>query len=460
MGLAYPDWAAAGLLSAGSLLSRGKHGFARACVFALLLAALKLRFAPLGAGLVVAAALEKTRKGRTVLLLEAVALLAAILAVDHLLLGGRFFWARYGNFDSLRVIYYRTLGTIPTIVSAPFWMLFDSEAGLIWRAPWLLLAPAGYAALRRRAPFLCRSLLLATSLYLATMIVWLPDSWHSMPTPSGRLFVPILPMLAACAAFSGRGGRLLVALSVLPAALAYSMPLLRFNSLDGTDRLFQYLDPSLAGAFPSMVRPDALVAAAWACAAIAFTLLVYRDRQKGAACLAAICLVGAGSLAHRLGRFAWEAEDLPPDYRIGCSLYPTGSDPVERMGWLGSPERLLRLSSREDAVILPIPEDRESIEVEITLRAFSSGPPMGLEILCGPADTSVTVPSLMAPVPGWLESVRGEGIAMPPEPGTAAETRIGLRIPAGGQRMVALRCVPPVPAGPLDGIYLDRIEIR
>lgn len=464
LGLAYPDWTAAGLICAGALLSRGRRGLAWAFAAAIVLAALKLRFAPAGAGLVLAAILERNRSERTRLFAGAAAVLVLLLAADYLLLGGRFFWVRYGNIASLQVVLFRSWASAGSVLLAPFWTLFDSEAGLLWRAPWLLLAPAGMAALRQRVPATYRSLMLASILYAASIFIWMPDFWHGMPTPSGRLFVPLLPLFVSGAAFSGRGNRLLLALSAFPAALAFSMPLVRFNSMDGTDRLLQELGstfgPSLARVFPSWVRPDPAIAAAWAVAAIVFLWMIYVRRQKAAACFAALCLIGAGYIAPRLAEFSWEAEDLPSDNRIGCSLYPESSDPLERIGWPGSLERLLRLSGEDDAILLPMPSGRDSIELEITLRGFSSGAPAGLEVLCGSVDTIVSLPTGLVPLPDWLASIRGRSAERAMEPGNIRDSTVVLRFPAGGGRILALRNARPVPSGPLDGLYIDRIEIH
>ena len=461
-GLAYPDMTAAGLLAAGALLSRGRNGFVAACAVTLLLAALKLRFAPAGVGLMVSTVLERSRRGRLMLSAGAVLLLAAVLSADHFLLGGRLFWLRYGNVEALRLISYRTFDSLPSMAAAPFWMLFDSEAGLVWRAPWVLLAPAGYAAFRARAPQVSRSLLLASVLYIVTILLWLPDTWHSMPTASGRLFVPLLPLLAACAAFAGRGGRPLLLLSAMPSAFALSMPILRFNLFDGIDRVFDQLGPSLAqtlaGAFPAMLRPDALQAVCWAASGAVLIILAYGGRRTATVGFAAACLVAAGALAPRLRPLSWEAESLPPDYRLGCSQYPGSVDPTERMAWPGSQEPLLRLSTEDDAVLLPVPPGRDSIRVEVSIRAVSDGDPARMEIICGAADTSIAVPARLAPVPGWLTAVRHGRIQRREVPEAVAETTLVVRLPARGM-LLALRCGRPLPTGPLEGIYLDRIRI-
>jgi hypothetical protein len=464
LGLAYADWTAVGLICLGALASRGRSGLVWSCLFALALAALKLRYAAAGAGLVLAAVLERPRKQRALLFAGAAAVALAVLAADYLVLGGRFFWIRYGNMATLVVLFHRTFSSAGQIILAPFWALIDSEAGLLWRAPWIILVPAGYSALRNKAPGLSRSLLLASVLYAVSLFLWMPDFWHSMPTPSGRTLLPILPFAVACAAFSGRRGRLLLVLSAVPAAAAFGMPLLRFNAMDGCDRLFSELGPAIgpavAGVFPSVVRPDTVVVIAWTLAASAFAALLYSGRERAAAGFAALCITAAFAIAPRLSRWSWEAEDLPSDYRIGCALYPESGDPLERFGWPGSVERLLRLSDERDAVLLPVPAGTESVEVSLTLRAMSTGAPVGVEVLSGRADTVCLVSTRLAPLPAWLSRLKGRQQERSLEPGNLTDTTLVFRLPSGGAGMVAIRLARPSPGGPLDGLYLDRIEVR
>lgn len=464
LGLAYPDWAAAGLVAAGALAAGKRRRIAVSLILALALTALKTRYAPAGAGLVAAAVLSSGRKKLVPAVLLTVAAVTAVLVADRFALGGRLFWIRYGNLEFLRTLLYRTAAEAGMMISAPFWALFDSEAGLLWRAPWLLVVPAGAAAFRRRAPEAFRALAWASALYTIALFVWLPDFWHSSPTPTGRLFVPLIPFLVGCAAFAARGSRPVLALSAVATALSMAIPAVRFNHMDGTDVFISMVarlgGPGLQAALPSSVRPDALVALAWLGVAAAAFVLVHRRNGRAVAYLLAAAFMAASFASRAMTAGVYEAEDLAADFRIGCGLYPESDDPMLRNAWTDSRERLLRLSNGMDAVILPVPATDAWGTASITLRGDPSGD-FGLRITCGSVDTLVHPLAVPAPLPPWVGEVRGGRVVRRVAAGDLLEETVEVELEPGPGRTLLLRADgPPFATDPDQGIFLDRIVLR
>jgi hypothetical protein len=382
-------------------------------------------------------------------------LAALALAADRLVPGGGFFWARYGNVEFLRTLVHGTAARAGDILLMPAWMLLDQEAGLLWRAPWLAAAIAGLPALAgERGP--SRALLVSGILYAAGIAVWTPMDWHSMPTPTGRLLIPLLP-LAAVAASRTRMPRPLLAVSAVMAAVSLALPMSRFNHLDGRDALLDMFSSCLphdaALWLPSMVRPDHAVLAAWAGLTAALVLLSSRRTVIPGALL----LAGAASVlcarAVSLGG-VYEAEDLGPERRIGCTLYPELPDPGLRLGWRRSPERLLMLSDPGDAVVLTSPGGGR-VEVSARLSAMPGGAPALLRMeYCGEA-REFAVESRVLPVPEWIGEVRrGGGRSREADPGVLSDTLV----------TAVFEDAPPGPlvirrGGGSGVLYLDRIEV-
>lgn len=460
-GLAYADWAAAALVAAGALGAGGRRPLLTAVATAAALAALKLRFAPLGAGLVIAALACRKGMGPARTALAVIALAGAALAADRFLLGGRLFWVRYGNAEFLTVLWYRTLSAGGDLLLLPVDALVDQEAGLLWRAPWLIAAVPGAVALARAKTPAGRALLLSGALYLAGLVLWTPTEWHSMPTPAGRFFIALMPM-AATAACSKGIPRPLMVFSICASAMYIAVPGLRFNHMDGCDAFFDTfgrdLPRNMCLAFPSMVRPVAIVTAAWLAFWALLSILLLGRRNGAALVLAALAVPSAAAIeASTHGVF--EAEDLSPDYRIGCSLYPLSQDPPERAAWPGSRQRLLRLGDAGDAVILPVePGAGDSIRVELSLRGFTSGPDTPvMRARLGGWCSQFGVETAQLPLPEWLGHVRG-GDAPPPSPGNARDTLIVLGIPfEGGSGVLVLSPAGSYPPG--EGVFLDRARI-
>ncbi len=463
-GLAYPDFAAAGLVALGAILS-SKGRFVPVLLCALALALLKLRFAAAGAGLAAAALATMSRRRRLAWVAAAALLFAGILLADRVVLGGRVFWLRYGSVESLAVLWHRTLASVPDILMAPLWMLMDQEAGLLWRAPWLVPAVFGLARSLRRSA-LARPLLLSSAAYIAVLVLWQPQDWHACPTPWGRPFMPLVPLFAlgmAHALSSGRGGGFF-ALSALLSGACFLLPDLRFNYLDGTDRILEWVSGprwgSACSLFPSMLRPDAAVTAFWAAAWALSALLYGRGREGAALVVLPLALVLIASLQPAVPT-AWEAEDLPPSSRVGCSLFPSSPDPRERMAFEGSREIMLRLSNPGDAVLLPAPPGEGGVfELELRLRALTLGGPLGLSASSGACRVCMLLSTGMREPPAWVRAVRRGETGRNPEPGNLRDTTVVVTLSASPGEVICISPSNPLPLRDPEGIYLDRIEVR
>ena len=461
-GLAYPDWAAACLIAAGALAAGGRRPLAATAVIAAALALLKIRYAPAGAGLLIAVLIGRKHRGLLATTVAVAAGVALFLLVDLLVLRGGIFWVRYGNVQFLGTLFYRTTSCWRDIAAFPVNALLDQEAGLLWRAPWLLVAFAGLPSLVRERDGAALPLLLSGILYLAGLALWTPLEWHSMPTPCGRFFVPLLP-LAACAASRARFPRALLWASIAASSLYIAMPELRFNFLDGRDAFFEAFGDALPRnaplAFPSMVRPIIAVTAAWAAVWAAVFLLARRGKGRTALALAAAAIPAAILSTGAFDGF-YEAEDLGPDYRIGCLPYPEARDPRERLGWYGSSERLLRLAPSGDAVLIPVVAgEGDTTRVEIALRAHSTGgePPV-IRATLGGLSSSIVLETRPAEAPLWIRRLKGDDWLPPPGPGTVLDTLVSMDIQDGGGPGVLIlsSCGEDRPN---EGVFLDWIRV-
>jgi hypothetical protein len=306
--------------------------------------------------------------------------------------------------------------------------------------------------------------MLASAAYLAALLLWQQMEWHSMPTPWGRSFVLLLPLLApaAAAAFEQGRGRPLAALSLIVSSAVVAWPGTRFNHLDGADSLITALGP-IAGpglplSFPSMVRPVPAVTLLWTLAWTAAAFLVVRGRNRYAAAVGLTAIAAAAASSPAIPRH-WEAEDLSSDYRIGCSLYPESPDPRERMFWDGSQERMLRLSEPGDMIVLPVPGDPSGmVTVAVTARAMPEGGVLGLEVATGDTSVVLGVVSRQIPPPEWIRSVRGGRIERESHPGILTDTLLAARLECTGGSVCIRPSEPMAPPG-RGGIYIDCIEV-
>ncbi|MBN1434006.1 hypothetical protein JW921_04550 [Candidatus Fermentibacterales bacterium] len=481
LGMAYPGWAATLLLAGGVWLGwQRRLSLPLLFVICVLMAALKIRFAPLALGLGLLWLLDRG-SGRLRMLFACVGLLLLVLLVDRFLLGGRFVWARYLNAGTVRVIVYRTLDPrwLAWIALAPLGLILDAEQGLLFRAPWILLAPVGLFLQWRKDRRLALWLLVPAALYVLSIVVWLPREWHGAPTPAGRLLVPLVPLLIVTGARSlesGRG-RALIALSVLISSLNLLFPGLRLNHADGSDVLVGMIEESTGLHYtrllPSVVRPQASCLILWSVACAAALIAVCRKRRDLAALsLAGAALIGVGASARQT---SLEAEDATGSQRFGGELFPASPDPFVRTLWFGSPERLLRLSDPLDRLILP--QDMlagGSGSLRVRAVSYSPDPDVrwGLSIDDGDSSRVVFFRSEPLPPPSWAVWVRaGRGdrrdlAGAYAGPGNLRDTLISLSFDPGAERLVISAVSDPGPGSrtgspdPEEGIYLDRLDVR
>ena len=350
LGLAMTGWLALGLFTLGVLLPSGKLWSSVRFLIALFLVAVKMRYAGLAVGIVIVEYVSiPTGKGKWLL----PALVATggilILVIDRFLLGGVLFWLRYGNIEALRLIWVNLFHYPLETLSHAGWSLFDPEAGLVMRAPWVLAAIPGLVLFRRRSPLVFRRLFIPSIVYWAFLIVWSGSGWHGLPAPVGRMFLPMLPLLACglSCAWEERGTRMLVAISMAVTGLVTVIPNLRYNYADGTDTLLTTLG-SVSGI--SMVRdhPWQLLIPV-----LLISALLLVPRRSGGRTLMTLTAVLAGALLLVSVDGVLEAEDLPPGVVQGAQLYPAGSDPLERYFWLESRERMLVLGEPGQSILLP-----------------------------------------------------------------------------------------------------------
>ncbi len=462
LGTLYPGWVAAGLLCLGVWggLRGGRAGGWALAIAILLMPLLKLRFAPLSLGLFAALLTYSRPRRRKWLLLAAAAGAVGALAADRVLLGGSLFWIRYGNFGALLALLHRTGAAAAHIAGAPLAALVDAEVGLIPRAPWVVAGLAGLAALWRRRRRAALWLGLPSALYVVVLFVWLPRTWHSMPTPAGRMMLPVVPLLAASAwqiLRAGGGRRLLVFLSLGAAGAYVAAPELRFNLADGTDALLSALvgAEAAAGALPSIIRPAALhlAAAAMATAALVWAAASAPRRLPAALLISAGLVAAAGGVAAE-GR---EAEDLGPEMRRGCSLYPSSPDPFLRYFWFGGQQRMLRMGHRRDLLMLPVPPGADTVRVTLTARAMAEeGVPV--VVACGGDTRRLLLRSGFQEAPDWVRGVRRRReLRVARQPGNLRDTVVTAVLPATGDSVyVGIERSPDSPGG----LYLDRVLVE
>jgi hypothetical protein len=462
LGTLYPGLAAVGLLCLGVWggLRGGRAGAWALAAAVLLLPLLKLRFAALSVGLFAALLVYSGPGRRKWLLLAAGALVAAVLAADWVVLGGRFFWIRYGNLNALLYLLHRTTAEAGAVVAAPLAALVDAEVGLVPRAPWVLAGLAGLPALWRRRRRVALWLGLPAAAYLVVLFLWLPRTWHSMPTPAGRMMVPLLPLLAAAAwqlLDRGGGRRVLVVASLAVAGAYVASPGLRFNLADGTDALLTALmgPRAAAAALPSLIRPNTvhMAAAGLSLLALLWVTATRFGRLPPVLLISAAVVSGVGTVSQG----GLEAEDLGPEVRRGCRLYPFSPDPLERYFWFGGQQRLLRMGHPRDRLTFGVPGGADSVRVAITAGAMADdGVPV--VVACGSDTARLSIGTELLPPPAWVRRIRRRRrLQVSREPGNLADTVVRVTLPAGADSVsvgIQRRFSPP------EGLYLDRVRVE
>lgn len=462
LGLVYPGWLAVGVFISGVyMFLRGRRSIwilAAAGVLVLI----KIRFAGLSLGLLLALVLEYRGRKRAAIAFILLSAAVAGLLFDLVLLGGRVFWVRYGNVEFLRTILVQPLYRSSHLLLALSSTLLDIESGLLWKAPWVLAGLAGLPALRRERRDLFRWLGLPALLYLLMLVYWTGMNWSGMPTPSGRMLLPLLPLLLASLGMVMKraGVRVLVWVSMAAGAVYYCHPLLRMNHADGTDALASILAGpagSLTRWVPSAVRFSLPVFLFWAAlSAVVVWMIARRSRRTGyvlAAGFGLLCLAG-GTPGTR-----WEAEDIPASMKDFCQFYPRGTEPEQRKYWMFSTQRMLRLHREEDAVRIPVHRHRGDLaEVEITYRSLGEGRGPGIRLTCGGWSDSLFSVSNMREPPAWTTRIRTAALERRPE--NLRELDWSLEIPVTADTLL-LEVIPADPPDhELHGIYLDAVTVR
>ncbi|MFO8183561.1 MAG: hypothetical protein R6U39_05250 [Candidatus Aegiribacteria sp.] len=462
LGLVYPGWLAVAVFVTGvyMFLKGGRKVWVLAAAGALVL--VKIRFAGLSLGLLLALLLEYRGRKRLTIALVLLSVAAAGLLFDFGFLGGRVFWVRYGNVEFLKTVLVQPLYRSSHLLLALFSTLVDIESGLLWKAPWVLAGLAGLPALRRERRALFRWLGLPGLLYLLVLVYWTGTNWSGMPTPAGRMLLPLLPILLASLGMVMKraGVRVLVWISMAAGAVYYCHPLLRMNHADGTDALASTLAGaagSLAAWVPSAVRFSLPVFLFWILgSALVVWMIAARRGGTGyvlAAGFALLCLAGGTT------RTRWEAEDIPPSMKDFCQLYPRETEPEHRKFWMFSTQRMLRLHREEDAVRIPVRRDPGDVAaVEITYRSMGEGRGPGIRLTCGGWSDSLFSVSDMLDPPDWTTRIREAGLEKRPE--NLGELRWTLEMPVTADTLL-IEVIPA--AGPdddLHGIYLDAVTVR
>ncbi len=362
-GLAMTGWLAVGLFTAGVLLPEGKKWTAARFLIALILVALKMRYIGLAAGIFIAEyACIPGRKWKWITPLVWLSAGTLILAVDRYLLNGLIFWSRYGNIEAVRLIWVNIFHRPFTTIVHGGWSLFDPEAGLLFRAPWILAAISGLFIFSRKQSDRFKRLFIPSVFYWVFLVIWSGPSWHGLPAPVGRMFVPMLPLFGCglVAVWQKRETRLLVILSIAISALVIASPICRYNYADGTDSILTVL--GVASGF-SMVRSHPVQLLAPLLLSVSM-LLVLGKAEKYRAIFFAIIFAGAFLLTLNAG--GYEAEDMSPGIVQGASLYPYISDPVERYFWFNSRERMLELCEPGQSILLPGVEPGDTLLLQMS----------------------------------------------------------------------------------------------
>jgi len=363
LGLAMTGWLALCLFTLGVLLPEGRKWSVLRFLLAAALVLIKMRYAGLAAGILIAEYITMPA-GRKKWLIPLVGISACILVLiaDRYIFGGSVFIQRYGNTSSLRLILVNAFSYPLTSIANAGWSLFDPEAGLIMRAPWVLSAIPGLFLFRRKSPLLFRRLFIPSMVYWIFLVVWSGPALHGLPAPAGRMFVPVLPLLACGLSFAWgeRRTRLLVILSISITALVVACPLTRYNYADGSDSILTLLG-TISGF--TMIRSHPVLLIAPVLLVLTLLFLFRRTADKPGILsffiLSALLLLGPGGSG-------LEAEDLPPTITQGTQLYPELPDPAMRFYWPESAERMLVLREAGQSILLTDVDEGDILSMELS----------------------------------------------------------------------------------------------
>jgi len=365
LGLAMTGWLAVALFTLGILLPEGRKWSAVRIMLALILVAVKMRYAGLAAGIIIVEYAGIQRVGaRKKWIIPAVlfSTVVLVLLVDRYILNGEIFWARYGNTGSVELIWMNIFKRPLQTLANLGWSLFDPEAGLLIRAPWVFAAISGLFVLRKNNYEKFKKLLIPSILYWMFLIIWTGTSWHGLPAPAGRMFVPLIPLFVCglAAVWNKKETKYLVYMSLAISAIVIASPVCRYNYADGTDSLF-----ALAGVTSgfSMARSSApsLLLALFLAGSL---LVVLKNSKKNSGFFPVIIFAVIFFLGLNPG--GYEAEDMSPEVIQGARLYPYISDPVERYFWFGSRERMVELGEPGQSVMLPEVRAGDTLSIQMS----------------------------------------------------------------------------------------------
>ncbi len=441
-GLAMTGWLAVGLFTLGVLLPEGRKWSAVRFLIALLLVAFKMRYMGLAAGILIAEyACTPARKKKWLIPALWFSGGVLVLVLDRYILNGTVFWSRYGNIEAVKLVWMNIFQRPVDTISHAGWSLFDPEAGLIFRAPWVLAAVPGLFIFSKKRPAQFKRLFIPSLLYWAFLIIWSGSSWHGLPAPAGRMFVPMLPLFACglVSVWKKKGTRILVILSIAVSALVIAAPTCRYNYADGTDSILTLL--GVSSGF-SMVRSHPIQLVAALILTISMLLVLIKPAKYRA--LSFIVIFTAAFLIS-LKTGGYEAEDMSPETVQGARLYPYIPDPVERYFWFNSRERMLELSEPGQSILLPGVEPGDTLFIRM-----SSG---GGVLSIGAALLTVETPIIE--IPSLYHSVGRAAGTLPDRPENRAVEIFAIpldsRDAGGGTVRIAHHSGPPV--------YMDRIDL-
>ncbi len=417
LGPALSGWTAAAAICAFALLPAGRRGLWGTLLLGVFVSALKMRYAGAAVGMFVCWYLENNRGYRRRLLipLAVLGLAALLLIIDRFLLNGEVLWLRYGNTGTLAAIGINLFKRPSILLRSAFEMLLDAEAGLLPKAPWVIAALVGMPLLKKAGGKLFGRLALPAVFYLAVHLVWSGERWHGLPAPATRVFLPLVPLLAASLAMvlERKTSRLLIGLSVGISAMLAAVPTSRFNLGWGTDNLMGLIDAASQGV--SMVRPSESALLFWTVFSSVAFLLVRRDRETG---LKALLAGGALALAIPQHPGRMEAEEAGPQFAHGAMIYPMNPDPGERTHWFFTKQRTLVLDHPGQRLYIP--------GGRITFSA--SGEPGAMLVI---GDDTIDAQTDLMPLPtAYLPLRRGSAIPDRPENREMREHTLTLRGPA------------------------------
>ena len=463
LGMVFPGWVALLFFLFGVRMAESRQRTFWILCVSFILVMIKIRFVGLSAGLLIALIVSTEGKKKIMFPAAIAGLVILGLLADLIVLDGHIFWVRYGNIAFLKTVIIQPVYRFPEILLAACSSFVDIESGILWKAPWIIAGLAGLPLLRKNFPDLFLWLGLPAILYLFTLVFWSTNAWAGMPAPSGRMLLPLMPVLLASLGCMLKDRRVdfLIWMSLGISAIYFVYPVLRFNRADGTDALVSLLGGQYSNVsewIPNAVRFNLSIFAGWlALTGLSVWLLIKRTRHSAIILGIPLLLVAFVSGQNRI---AWEAEDIPSEFRTYCSIYPESINIEDRLLWLFSREKMLLMSNPEDAVVLPIPDNHDdTIRVFIALRSLQSGPMPGIELSYGNFRDSIYASSGIMEIPEWIGSEKSKELEHSPE--NLEEILVQFSFIADTTDTIRLS---PLSVGDeygeKHGIYLDRIEFR